>query len=91
MTPQEVFSGTSLLAVDQLRNTQVIPPQLLTDYYQKLLASQPSRRLNPARLAESPFLKSNKLVGLADFMDSIAVRDSVEKEVKCNCLQEAWA
>lgn len=79
---QEIFSGSAMSSVDQLRRTEVIPPQLLTDYYQKLLASTPARRLNPAKLTESPFLKANKLVGLAHFMDSIAVRDGVEKEVR---------
>lgn len=45
---QEVFSGEPLRAVEQLRNTEVIPPALLADY-QKLLSSTPARRLNPAQ------------------------------------------
>jgi SCY1-like protein 1 len=47
--PQEVFSGAPLQAVEQLRRTEVIPPALLSDY-QKLLSSQPARRLNSAKV-----------------------------------------
>ncbi|GBF94506.1 hypothetical protein Rsub_07040 [Raphidocelis subcapitata] len=77
-TIQEVFSGEPLRAVEQLRNTQPIPPALLEDY-QKLLSSTPARRLNPAQVAESKFL-NNKLVKVAAFMENISVKDSAEKD-----------
>ena len=48
-TLQEVFSGRPLAAVEQLRQTDVIPPALLSDY-QKLLSSQTVRRLNPSKV-----------------------------------------
>lgn len=47
--------------------------------YQRLLASAPTRRLNPAKLAESSVLK-NKLVDTIAFLDTLAVKDSAEKE-----------
>lgn len=68
--PQEVFSGQPLRAVEQLRNTEVIPPALLGDY-QKLLSSTPARRLNPAQVAESKFL-NNRLVKVVAFMENIS-------------------
>jgi SCY1-like protein 1 len=46
---QEVFSGQPLRAVEQLRQTEHIPPALLADY-QKLLSSSPGKRLNPAQV-----------------------------------------
>jgi hypothetical protein len=52
---------------------QVIPQALLGDY-QKLLSSQPARRLNPAKVAESSFLNNN-LVAVVAFMENIAGRD----------------
>ncbi len=48
--------------------------------YQRLLASQPSRRLNPAKLAEAPALK-NGLVDTIAFLESLAVKDSAEKDL----------
>ena len=48
--------------------------------YQRLLASQPSRRLNPARLAESGALKT-RLVDTIAFLESLAVKDSAEKDL----------
>jgi hypothetical protein len=56
--------------VEQLRNTQAIPPALLQDY-QKLLSSNPARRLNPAQVAESKFL-NNRLVKVVAFMENIS-------------------
>ena len=48
--------------------------------YQRLLASQPSRRLNPSKLAESAALKT-RLVDAISFMESLAVKDSNEKDL----------
>ena len=48
--------------------------------YQRLLASQPSRRLNPSKVAESPSLR-NKLVETIAFMEALAVKDSAEKDL----------
>ncbi len=47
--------------------------------YQRLLASQPTRRLNTAKLAESSALRT-KLVDTISFMESLAVKDSNEKD-----------
>lgn len=47
--------------------------------YQRLLASAPTRRLNPSKLAESSVLK-NKLVQLIQFLENLAVKDSAEKD-----------
>ena len=48
--------------------------------YQRLLSSQPGRRLNPAKLAESSVLK-NKLVDTIAFLENLAVKDSAEKDL----------
>ena len=53
---------------------------LLRQSYQRLLASAPSRRLNPAKLAEAPALK-NSLVDTIAFLESLAVKDSAEKDL----------
>lgn len=45
-----------------------------------MLASQPSRRLNPGKLAEAPALK-NSLVDTIAFLESLAVKDSAEKDL----------
>jgi len=58
--------------VNRCTMVQVIPPALLSDY-QKLLSSQPARRLNPAKVAESKFL-NNKLVEVVAFIENIAGR-----------------
>ncbi len=59
------------------RRTDVIPQALLGDY-QKLLGSAPTRRLNPSKVAECKFLH-NRLVDVVNFMENIAVKDSLEK------------
>lgn len=48
--------------------------------YQRLLASAPTRRLNPAKLVESGVLK-NKLVDTISFLENLAVKDSAEKDM----------
>mmetsp|Transcript_8758 Transcript_8758/g.18684 ORF Transcript_8758/g.18684 Transcript_8758/m.18684 type:complete len:802 (-) Transcript_8758:459-2864(-) len=75
---QEVFSTEYMQSVENLRRTDLMPQALLADY-QKLLSSAPSRRLNPAKVAESKFL-NNRLVDVVNFMENIAVKDSIEKD-----------
>lgn len=48
---------------------------------QRLLASQPGRRLNPAKIAEAGVLR-NRLVETLSFLDNLALKDSGEK-VRC--------
>ena len=45
-----------------------------------MLSSQPARRLNPSKLAESSVLK-NKLVDTIAFLENLAVKDSAEKDL----------
>lgn len=47
--------------------------------YQRLLGSAPTRRLNPAKIAESSAIK-NKLVDTISFLENLAVKDSQEKD-----------
>ncbi|EIE25277.1 ARM repeat-containing protein, partial [Coccomyxa subellipsoidea C-169] len=75
---QEVYSGQMLTRTEDLRNVASISKGLLPDY-QRLLASQPTRRLNTAKLAESSALRT-KLVDTISFMESLAVKDSNEKD-----------
>ncbi len=56
----EAFHGHPLSKTEDLRDTEPIPPPVL-QYYQRLLASQPARRLNPIKLLESAVFKT-KLV-----------------------------
>ncbi len=65
------------MAAAQLIACDVFP---LSQDYQRLLASQPSRRLNPAKLAETAAFKT-KLVEAIAFMESLAVKDSAEKDL----------
>lgn len=53
---------------------------ILLQDYQRLLSSQPSRRLNPSKLAESGVLR-NKLVDTIAFLENLAVKDAIEKDV----------
>ena len=74
----EIFSGTVLNRVEELRDTTSIPKSLLP-FYQRLLASQPSRRLNPAKLVESGVLR-NELWETLDFLENLSLKDALEKE-----------
>ncbi|CAL8461727.1 g1258 [Coccomyxa elongata] len=76
---QEVCSGHFLTRTEDLRNVASISKALLPDY-QRLLASQPTRRLNTAKLADSAALRT-KLVETISFMESLAVKDSNEKDM----------
>lgn len=76
---QEVYSGgQQMTKTEDLRRTQSIPQPLLQSY-QRLLASAPARRLNPAQILEAGVLK-NKLGDMCRFLENLALKDSVEKE-----------
>ena len=76
----EAFGGRRLPATPgALRDAAaLLPPELVKDY-QRLLASAPARRLNPAALADSPALRTPPVRALA-FLDSLAVREATEKD-----------
>lgn len=76
----EAFAGRPLPAAPgALRDAAAsLPPALVKDY-QRLLASSPARRLDPAALAASPALRTPPVCALA-FLDSLAVRDATEKD-----------
>jgi len=76
---QEVYSGSLLTEIEQLRNTKCMPEGLLQDY-QRLLGSQPSRRLNPAKLVSDAGFLRNDLVKSVAFLENLSVKDSSEKD-----------
>jgi len=51
----------------------------LKPYYQKLLASQPAKRMNPADILEARVLKNN-LIMMVTFLQNLAVKDGMEKD-----------
>lgn len=75
---QETFSGALLSSAERLRDTKSIPPGVLKEY-QRLLSSQPERRLNPAKLAANPVLH-NRLVDITAFLENLSVKDGMEKD-----------
>ncbi|XP_031373956.1 probable inactive serine/threonine-protein kinase scy1 [Punica granatum] len=75
----ELFSGMKLSSTEDLRNTTSIPKSLLPDY-QRLLSSQPSRRLNTSKLLENSEYFQNKLVDTIHFMEILNLKDSIEKD-----------
>ncbi|KAI7844908.1 hypothetical protein COHA_001556 [Chlorella ohadii] len=75
---QEVYSGAPLARTEDLRNTDCIPKDLLP-HYQRLLASQPSRRLNPRAILEAGVLR-NRLAEATSFLESLAIKDAMEKD-----------
>lgn len=76
---QEVFSGKPLARTEELRNTDVIPQVLLREY-QRLLGSQPARRLNPSKLVSNGAFFENKLVESIRFLENLTMKDTAEKE-----------
>ena len=76
---QEVYRGEPLMRTDQLRETGHIPQVLLKDY-QRLLGSQPTKRYNPKKLVDNSSLFANKLVETIAFLDTLTLKDSIEKE-----------
>ena len=55
-------------------------PQVLLKDYQRLLGSQPGKRYNPKKLVENSSLFANKLVETIAFLDTLTLKDSIEKE-----------
>ena len=53
----------------------------MLQYYQRLLASQPARRLNPKALLEAGVLR-NRLAEAAAFLENLAIKDAAEKARK---------
>jgi len=76
---QEVYRGEPLLRTDQLREVGHIPDVLLKDY-QRLLGSQPGKRYNPKKLVDNSSLFANKLVETISFLDTLTLKDAIEKE-----------
>ena len=68
---------TPLQRTEDLRRTDWMPQELLP-HYQRLLSSQPARRLNPAKLLESDVLR-NRLVETMGFLENLAIKDAAEK------------
>lgn len=75
---KEVYSAAPLARTEDLRQTDGIP-QALLQHYQRLLASQPARRLNPAKIVESGVLR-NKLVETTAFLENLALKETMEKD-----------
>ena len=67
------------MRTDQLRETDRIPQLLLKDY-QRLLGSQPAKRYNPKKLVDNSALFANKLVETITFLDTLSLKDAIEKE-----------
>jgi len=76
---QELFRGAPLSCMDYLRGVSVLPPLVVKDY-QQLLASTPSRRLNPAKCLQTNEYFQNKLVDTIGFLEHLALKDSEEKD-----------
>uniref|UniRef100_A0A7S0RU83 Protein kinase domain-containing protein n=1 Tax=Pyramimonas obovata TaxID=1411642 RepID=A0A7S0RU83_9CHLO len=76
---QELFRGSPLTAPSQLRDTNVLPELVMKDYT-RLLGSQPTRRLNPAKLLDTNEYFQNKLLDTMSFLENLALKDSSEKD-----------
>ena len=75
---QESFSGSTLREMEGLKKLDCIPVKL-KPYYQKLLSSQPAKRLNPIDLLEARVMK-NDLLMTVTFLQNLAMKDSMEKD-----------
>ena len=75
---QEVFRGNAMTAVAELRELQAIP-KVLTGDYQRLLSSQPQKRLNPAQLLERNSFFKTKLNDMLQFLESLILKDETER------------
>ena len=82
---QETFSGSLMTAKEDLKRIDCIP-QTLKPYYQKLLATQPARRMNPKDILDAGVLKSDLLLVVA-FLQNLAVKDAMEKDAFFKSLQ----
>lgn len=75
---QEIYSNRSLARTEDLRVTDTIPKMVL-QYYQRLLSSQPSRRLNPSKILDDAVL-ANKLGETMSFLENLSLKDAIEKD-----------
>ena len=75
---QELYRGTALSEVGDLRTITGLPKTISKDY-QGLLASNPSRRLNPARLLQNSQFFNTKLNDIMEFLDGLMLKDTSEK------------
>ena len=73
----QVFNA-NFTAPQQLAQSGNIPASLLSDY-KKLLATNPSNRLNPRSLLDSAFFK-NELVASVEFLDNLALQSATDKD-----------
>lgn len=64
--------------MNELRDVGSLPEAVVKDY-QRLLASNPARRLNPAKVLETNEYFQNKLLDTCTFLESLALKDSAEK------------
>ena len=78
--PYLIAEGMCLLPYTATSGMQSFNSVALLQDYQRLLASQSARRLNPAKVSESAALKT-KLVDTIAFLESLAVKDSNEKDL----------
>ncbi|WZN61361.1 protein kinase domain-containing protein [Chloropicon roscoffensis] len=75
---QELFKGAPMEAVAELRNLGAIPRGLQGDY-QKLLSSQPQKRLNPQQLLQRNSFFRTKLNDIVEFLDNLILKEEVER------------
>jgi len=75
----ELFTGRELASMNELRDVGSLPEAVVKDY-QRLLASNPARRLNPAKVLETNEYFQNKLLDTCTFLESLALKDSAEKD-----------
>lgn len=76
---QEVFNNKKMTSIENLRDISNIPENLLKDY-QRLLNSNPNKRLDPVRFSKSHFLNNN-LLYIVNFLENLAVKDGIDKDM----------
>lgn len=64
---------------ENLRTTSYIPRNLLAEY-QRLLSSQPGRRLNPKKFLDTCEFFQNHLVDFLNFLEQLQLKDTMDKE-----------
>lgn len=85
---RELFKGGAMSAVAELRDLQGIPKVLAGDY-QRLLGSQPQRRLNPAQLLGQNSFFRTKLNDIVVFLESLILKEEVERNKFFRGLKQA--
>jgi SCY1-like protein 1 len=77
---QTLFNTTHTLTARQdLKQTQLLP-RPLQEYYMKLVTSSPKSRLEVSRLVDECTYFSNPLVDTCLFLETIAIKESYEKD-----------